>query len=171
MTRAAPAAFLGREFDDFLFSPIGDSGAGMPLTVLSALARQGVDPWVEAAKLAELPREDAARRLTNWIASLPDAWSAHPESGTVAARLIGLLPGRVSPVAQAQPGALPSLIKIPAAKSKSITAFAVLLAILIGAQIVVAMNQSPPTEPATATAAPHSAVVASPQAQAPISGR
>jgi hypothetical protein len=55
MTRPASVSALGSEFDDFLFAPIGEDGNGMLLSVLSALARLGFDPWEEAAKLAQLP--------------------------------------------------------------------------------------------------------------------
>jgi hypothetical protein len=34
---------LGSEFDSFLYAPIGEDGNGMPLSVLSALARLDVD--------------------------------------------------------------------------------------------------------------------------------
>jgi len=67
----------------------------MLLSVLSALARVDVDPWEEAATLARLPRETATRKLASLIAALPDGPSARPDSGTIAARLISLLPRRV----------------------------------------------------------------------------
>jgi len=82
------------DFDGFLYAPIGeDSGnGGVPLSVLSALARQDVDPWEEAARLACLPREAAIQRLTALIAALPDGRSMRLDPGAVAARLIALLP-------------------------------------------------------------------------------
>jgi hypothetical protein len=43
----------------------------MPLSVLSALARLDVDPWEEAAKLSELPKDTAAQRLASFIVRLP----------------------------------------------------------------------------------------------------
>jgi len=64
----------------------------MPLSVLSALARLDIDPWLEAAELARLPRETATQRLASSIAALPEGPSAHLEHGTIAARLIALLP-------------------------------------------------------------------------------
>ena len=68
----------------------------MPLSVLSALARLNIDPWLEAAELARLPRETATQRLASSIAALPDGPLAHLEHGTVAARLIALLPRQAS---------------------------------------------------------------------------
>jgi hypothetical protein len=93
MTRAASVS-LGSEFDDFLFAPIGEDRNGTLLSVLSALARLDVDPWLEAAKLARLPGETATQRLASLIAALPDGPSAHADPRTIAARLIALLPGR-----------------------------------------------------------------------------
>ena len=48
-------AFLGAEFNDFLFAAIGADAGGTYLTVVSALARLDLDPWAEAAILARLP--------------------------------------------------------------------------------------------------------------------
>jgi hypothetical protein len=94
MSRAGSASLS--EFDDFLFAPIGEERNGMLLSVLSALARQDVDPWEEAATLARLPGESATQRLALLIAGLPDAVSAHRDAGKIAARLIVLLPGRAA---------------------------------------------------------------------------
>jgi hypothetical protein len=89
---AGLVALLGPEFDDFLFAPVADDGNGMLLSVLSALVRLNVDPWQEAAKLAALPGDMATQRLATLIAALPDRTSVHLDSGTIAARLIALLP-------------------------------------------------------------------------------
>ena len=96
MTRSASVSVLGSEFDDFLFAPIREDRNDMPLSVLSALARLDIDPWQEAGKLARLPGETATQRLASLIAALPDGPSAHLDPGTIAARLIALLPSRAS---------------------------------------------------------------------------
>ena len=96
MTRSASFSVLASEFDDFLFAPIGDDRNDMPLSVLSALARLDIDPWLEAAELARLPRETATQRLASSIAALPPGSTAHLEHGTIAARLIALLPHQAS---------------------------------------------------------------------------
>src|SRR4051794_2724524 len=57
--------------DGFLYSLIGEQGNGTPLTILSAFAQLGLDPWREAARLARLPRDEAARELASLIARLP----------------------------------------------------------------------------------------------------
>ena len=59
MRRSATAFSLGPEFDPFLFAPIGAEPNGMPLSVLSALARIGADPWQEAARLTALSEANA----------------------------------------------------------------------------------------------------------------
>ena len=70
--RAATASIPKAEFNEFLFAPIGEDRNGMLVSVLSALARLDVDPWLEAAKLAQLPGETATRRLASLIGSLND---------------------------------------------------------------------------------------------------
>jgi hypothetical protein len=95
MIRAAPTPALAREFDDFLFAPIGEDSNGMLLSVVSALARMDIDPWQEAANLAQLPGTTATRRLASLIAALPDRPSTQLDPGTNAARLIARLPRRV----------------------------------------------------------------------------
>src|SRR5271165_3669647 len=92
MTHAALTPLLGREFDNFLFAPLGDDQNGPPLSVVSALARLEVDPWKEALSLARMPREQAKERLTSLIASLPKGSTASQSPKTIAARLIALLP-------------------------------------------------------------------------------
>src|ERR1019366_3539435 len=96
MTRPVWVTSLGSEFDNFLFAPIGDEGNGMLLSVISALARLDLDPWQEATKLARLPGETATKRLASLIAALPDGPSAHRDPGSIAARLILLLPREAS---------------------------------------------------------------------------
>jgi len=85
---------LGSEFNDFLFAPVCEERDETPLSVISALARLDLDPWEEAAALAGLAREPAARRLASLLAKLPYGPSARPDPGTISARLVALLPQR-----------------------------------------------------------------------------
>jgi hypothetical protein len=87
--------FWGAQFDRFLHEPIGEDGNGLALTVLSALARLNIDPWEEAAALSRLPGVAAARKLTLLLARLPGRSGAGADSGSLAPRLVSLLPGRV----------------------------------------------------------------------------
>jgi hypothetical protein len=103
MKRSGLVCSLGSEFDNFLLAPIGDDNNGMQLSVLSALARLDVDPWEEAATLARLPGDTATRKLASLIAALPAEPSARPDSATIAARLIPLLPRRVGSSVPSRP--------------------------------------------------------------------
>lgn len=165
MARATQIAFLGSEFDAFLFAPIGESGNGMPLTVLSALARQNVDPWQEAANLARLPREAATQRLTSWLAALSGGLSADRESGTIAARLIALLPHRV---VVSPPLNLASIADGRIKVSRPVTVFVIFMAFLIGVQFVIAMGQS---SAQIGNAGSSAGAIVSSQTPAPIPGR
>ena len=53
---------LRTDFNDFLFAAVASDASG-PLTMLTVLARRGVDPWAEAADLAALSRDSATGRL------------------------------------------------------------------------------------------------------------
>ena len=90
-----PEYSLGNsEYNAFLFAAVGEEKVGLPLTVLTALTRLGFDPWREAARLSDLPRETAARVFAVTIAMLPEGdWKAS-ESEAIAARLVNWLPGR-----------------------------------------------------------------------------
>lgn len=83
-------------FDGFLFAPVGDDRNGMRVSVLSALARLGVDPWQEAKQLAGLPAESARQRLDTLIAALPGIPSLALDHRAIASRLIALLPRQAS---------------------------------------------------------------------------
>ena len=101
---ALPAEFslLDSEFGDFLFATVGEERIGMPLSVLSALTRLGLDPWVEAARLSDLPRDFAIATLSGMIARLPvGRWEPSDTRG-IAARLVEFLPQRGS-VGRADP--------------------------------------------------------------------
>ncbi|HEY3917348.1 MAG TPA: hypothetical protein VGL83_06130 [Stellaceae bacterium] len=87
---------LQSEFNDFLFAPVGDQSDPQTPTVLSAFSREGIDPWQQAAKLRQLPKELAARNLASILAALPDRPRSVSEAQLAADRLIALLPGRPS---------------------------------------------------------------------------
>jgi hypothetical protein len=94
-----PEYSLGHsEYNAFLFAAVGEEKVGLPLTVLTALTRLGFDPWREAARLSDLPRETAARAFAVTIAMLPEGdWKAS-ESEAIAARLVNWLPERSASV-------------------------------------------------------------------------
>jgi hypothetical protein len=81
----------GSQFDAFLFAQIGEDVNGLPLSVVSALARMDLDPWQEAGELAQLPAEVAIQRLAGLLRSLPDRYLGSSDGAAIAARLIALL--------------------------------------------------------------------------------
>lgn len=88
-------------FNDFLYAPIGEEDNGLVLTALSALARLGVDPWDEAARLSQLPKEAAANRLTLILSGLPRGRWGDATAADIAARLAALLPVKPAPASHA----------------------------------------------------------------------
>ena len=94
MTSPASTFKHNPDFDSFLFATVGEDKRGMLLSVVSALARLNVDPWQEAAALTDLPKETATHRLASLIAKLPVEQSGKIDEGTIAARLIALLPSK-----------------------------------------------------------------------------
>ena len=96
MMAAITNARPGSEFDEFLYASIGDDRNGMPLTVLSALARSDVDPWEEAFKLAQLPKQSAVSQLAFLLGALPFAPLVCPDPAGISVPLIALLPRHAS---------------------------------------------------------------------------
>jgi hypothetical protein len=94
-------SLLNSEFNAFLFAPIGEERNDTVVTVLSALARLGVDPWQESARLAQLSREMAKERLASIISALPNGRWMPSDIAPIAARLIDLLPAKSTFVAPA----------------------------------------------------------------------
>src|SRR4029077_12450560 len=80
------------EFDAFLFASVGEEVDGMPLSVLSALSRLGLDPRDEAARLARLTKEAAADQLAKMITRLSDRRWTISEAQRIASGLIERLP-------------------------------------------------------------------------------
>jgi hypothetical protein len=94
MTGTTGPAASSSELEDFLHSDIGVQPNGMPLTVLSLLARMGVDPWCEAERLSALPSESAASWMANAISRSPAFPCKQSEVTTLASRLVDRLPAR-----------------------------------------------------------------------------
>ena len=78
--------------DNFLFAEIGTGESGATLTMISAFARCGSDPWAEAARLAALPRAGAAEALSLFLGKMPSAWCSLSDRPATATRLLNLLP-------------------------------------------------------------------------------
>lgn len=106
MKKRVSISHPGLEYEDFLFAPLGDDCNGTPLAVASILGRMGLDPWSEAAALAALPADVAARKLASVIDATPNQPLQGQGSATLAARLVALLPAEPGQAAR-QPRRLP----------------------------------------------------------------
>jgi len=153
MTPTAPIPALGSEFNAFLFALVGEDRNGMPLSVVSVLARMELDPWVEAASLADLPAETAARKLAAWLDVLPDPALKPASSDTRAARLIALLPqrrNRDSPPPLTGTGAVAATQPRPLTKAILVAIYMILS---LGIQLFFARREPPAAPEITPTPA------------------
>jgi hypothetical protein len=149
-----PAAYLGAEFNNFLFAAAAETDGGT-VSVLSALARLDLDPWGEAAKLARLPKELAAHRLAGLIA--PCAATAAPaQARRTAARLVALLPsGFTIPVPQTAAAEAPAATGPAIAHARSILSFLLIFVVaMLGIQCVARISSPPPHTPTHVSPAP-----------------
>jgi hypothetical protein len=90
-------ASLRTDLNDFLFTPVASDANGMHLTMLSALARSGVDPWDEAARLATLSREMATQNVAQMLAGVPNGPSPGDRTTSMAASLVAQLHSSSTP--------------------------------------------------------------------------
>lgn len=121
----------GNDFDPFLFADVGKDRAETVVTLLSALARLGLDPWKEAAELAILGPAVAQDRLESHLSRFKDVPALRIESRIVAARLTLLLPKRAS---QHVPK-LSEAVEYSAPKSSTGWILAALLGVLVLARL------------------------------------
>jgi hypothetical protein len=80
------------EFERFLYASVGEDRNGYVVTVLSTLARLGLDPWKEVAELVALGRDAAQARLGTRLARFRDVPTLASDHGRVARDLSQLLP-------------------------------------------------------------------------------
>ena len=116
---------LPSDFDAFLHSCVWEDKSGMPLSILSALARLDVDPWDEADTLAHLPKDTALRRLTSLLGRLPGRPAHEPELETICRRSASLLPHR-----DERTGATVRAPRIPRERLVTIAALSFFLGVL-----------------------------------------
>lgn len=82
------------DFERFLYASVGEDRAGSTVSVLSALARLNLDPWVEAAELAALGRSAAGARLSLLLSRCREVPHLGQDHQAVAHDLARLLPER-----------------------------------------------------------------------------
>lgn len=80
------------EFERFLYAPVGEDRNGYVVTVLSTLARLGLDPWNETSELVTLGRDAARARLAILLSRFRDVPALGSDHGKVARELSLLLP-------------------------------------------------------------------------------
>ena len=85
--------------NEFLFAAVGTEANGMTLSLASVFARLGNDPWLEAGRLAGLPKPEATESLARIIANMPSSVWPLQAATAIATRLIALLPTSVRGVA------------------------------------------------------------------------
>lgn len=108
MALRAPYMPPHAELNDFLFAQMGADKSGMVVTVASAIARSGIDPWQEAARIASLSRSAAIQALLPMITRSSE--TVDPDDARASAdRLVRLLPRRVSVTSQSAGWKLPAL--------------------------------------------------------------
>jgi hypothetical protein len=86
----------GRDFEPrfrpFLQTSLWEERGDAPVSLLSALARLDLDPWQEAAALAQLPPAAAAQRLSGLLQGSPTL-PLSAELAAICQRAVDLLPG------------------------------------------------------------------------------
>ncbi len=91
----------GTPFDAFLYAPVGEDPNGNTVSVLSALARSGLEPWEAAADLAGLNLAEARSRLGTLLVRFADVPAMGQDHAATARRLVDLLPRRAGPIDKA----------------------------------------------------------------------
>jgi len=82
----------GTPFDAFLYAPLGEDRNGQTVSVLSALARLGLEPWEAASDLAGLNLAEARSRLDALLVRFGDVPVLAQDHAAIARRLVDLLP-------------------------------------------------------------------------------
>ena len=80
------------DLNNFLFAAVGEERNGIPLSMISALAQLGLDPWDEALRLSTLAKQEAIEGLTELILRLPGMRRPSSEARQIAVGLIDVLP-------------------------------------------------------------------------------
>jgi hypothetical protein len=109
MSQSDVFALKNSALNAFLLADIGEEINGSKLTVLSALARLGKDPWAEAAKWDRQPKAHAIEALTASIIDMPLNSEAIHDARSTASRLVLLLPKQAQPEGASSRTALAAL--------------------------------------------------------------
>jgi hypothetical protein len=143
MKSAATQCPPGSQFDNFLFAALGEDQNGLPLSVVSLLARLNLDPWQEAETLAALSAEAAAKRLASSLESLTDQNLRQGNSEGTVLRLLALLPRRLSTTVDKTVASVGAVAATNPGARIGIIVFITSAIFLVGSQIVAAHRDSP----------------------------
>lgn len=93
-TMAYSTTQLGQDpqYDPFLSAPVGEDRRGSSVSVLSMLARLGVDPWREASELSRLPEGAARQRLEALMKRFHDVSAPDTDQSRIILKLLAFLP-------------------------------------------------------------------------------
>jgi hypothetical protein len=133
MSRANVFALKNNGVNLFLFADVGTENNGSMLTVLSVLARLGLDPWAQATQWMRLPKAEIIDRLASSIAQMPLPPQALRDARQTAARLIQLLPTQTS---QPNQGSAAPLVPRTVPRWALAAAGAIMLALAIGGTLL-----------------------------------
>jgi hypothetical protein len=131
-------------FDAFLYAEVGVEGNGTALTVLSMLARLGMDPWKQAATWERWPTVAVVDAVAACVARMPLPQSPADARGT-ATRLVALLPGHRPQTSRSADDSI--LLPAPRADWRALALFWAVLAFGAAVNVVVGL----PAGPAVAT--------------------
>jgi hypothetical protein len=84
----------GPDLDRFLYSFVGVDRSGSKVTVVSTLARLGLDPWKESSDLAAASEGAGTKRLSKLLSEFRDVPLLMGDHEATARSLISLLPKR-----------------------------------------------------------------------------
>jgi hypothetical protein len=96
------AVFVDRHTDygKFLYAVVVES-EDLPITVVSMLTRLDLDPWLEAARLAQLPRQEAIDWLSDTIQRFKTHRILRHDAVDIATKLLEHLPTKEALVVRA----------------------------------------------------------------------
>jgi hypothetical protein len=94
MPQSDAFALKNSGLNEFLFAEVGKEVNGSPLTILSVMARLGQDPWIEAARLARLPKATIIDCLASSFSQMPLCPQALIDARATATRITLLLPSQ-----------------------------------------------------------------------------
>lgn len=131
----------GNGLHPFLHEVIGRDSQGADVTMLSALARQGVDPWSEGVELSRMGHEAALKRIDSRLRLVSDVETVTHDRAAVTNRMAGLLPtARITPVTSPVKDAV---ARTPLRNPGLIIAIIILIAFIIPLFFGVAVDTSP----------------------------